>query len=298
MEKHIGRKLSIFEVVHHKDGNPENNNINNLVIMTPEDHISLHHAGRRKGEKLKLPVTEEKKIRFNYNEHTKIISIKNYKPGITIQYGRSTLTAIYSCPLINGHKQVHLLEGNTIDNINARIDEIKQDIKKRLTDTLTGFSSQFNLSLPFKKPSWVRHENWIKGDEFIDRIPRECIIHDTVGKKVYAEGWEFTGGKGQEPTAYIKNYIKNRAIEDIAPDLAESFNQLCLRLDSIENKSLKADDKILDMMNNRMKVDTELAINISTHNRVFSKLDRLLSTKLEGPPKKKIKDKKLGLWLD
>jgi len=42
MEKHIGRRLSRNEVVHHKDGNKSNNNIENLEIMSRSDHSRLH----------------------------------------------------------------------------------------------------------------------------------------------------------------------------------------------------------------------------------------------------------------
>lgn len=37
-------------IVHHKDGNKSNNQINNLEVMTQEKHIKLHkiHAGRTK----------------------------------------------------------------------------------------------------------------------------------------------------------------------------------------------------------------------------------------------------------
>ncbi len=175
---------------------------------------------RIKGAILKLP------MELSINPHTKIISIKNYNQGITIQYGKNTLTAIYACPLINGHKQTRLIEGNTINDINIRMDEIKDNIKKRLDNAIKEFSSQFTLSMPFEKVIWVRHENWIKGDEFLDKLPRETIIHDTIGKKVYAAGWEFIGGKDKEPTATIKNYIKTRAIEDIAPEIAASIDNL------------------------------------------------------------------------
>lgn len=47
MSEYLNRKLSMFEIVHHKDGNPSNNDISNLQIMTLEEHTSLHHAGRR-----------------------------------------------------------------------------------------------------------------------------------------------------------------------------------------------------------------------------------------------------------
>lgn len=46
VESFIGRKLRKDEVVHHKDGNKLNNDISNLVIMTPSEH-ALYHAQRR-----------------------------------------------------------------------------------------------------------------------------------------------------------------------------------------------------------------------------------------------------------
>jgi hypothetical protein len=80
----------------------------------------------------------------------------------------------------------------------------------------------------------------MKGEEVIDSIPRETIIHDTVFKKVYPEGVEFIGGKGIEPGSRMKNYLKNRAVEDIAPELAYAVTSL---VDSIvpmmdENKAV------------------------------------------------------------
>lgn len=42
MEKHLGRYLRKDEVVHHKDGNRTNNNLNNLEVKKRSEH-SLHH---------------------------------------------------------------------------------------------------------------------------------------------------------------------------------------------------------------------------------------------------------------
>jgi len=42
MELHIGRDLTAEEVVHHKDGNKENNHISNLELLTAEEHNALH----------------------------------------------------------------------------------------------------------------------------------------------------------------------------------------------------------------------------------------------------------------
>ena len=42
MEKELGRKLLLGEVVHHKDQNKLNNNLDNLMVMTRADHTKLH----------------------------------------------------------------------------------------------------------------------------------------------------------------------------------------------------------------------------------------------------------------
>lgn len=47
MEKHIGRFLDDGEVVHHIDGNKENNDISNLMLLTNSEHGKLHGKLRR-----------------------------------------------------------------------------------------------------------------------------------------------------------------------------------------------------------------------------------------------------------
>jgi hypothetical protein len=43
MEKHLGRKLSFDETIHHKDGNKENNKLKNLEIISRSDHTRIYH---------------------------------------------------------------------------------------------------------------------------------------------------------------------------------------------------------------------------------------------------------------
>lgn len=45
MEEYLQRKLSLDEVIHHKDGNKLNNNINNLEVLQKREH-DLIHMGR------------------------------------------------------------------------------------------------------------------------------------------------------------------------------------------------------------------------------------------------------------
>ena len=42
MSKHLDRPLIAEECVHHKDGNPKNNILSNLELMTHQEHRELH----------------------------------------------------------------------------------------------------------------------------------------------------------------------------------------------------------------------------------------------------------------
>ena len=47
-------------VVHHLDGNPLNNNINNLALMTVEEHNKLHHSNKSIPFDAKLKLSESR----------------------------------------------------------------------------------------------------------------------------------------------------------------------------------------------------------------------------------------------
>ena len=51
MEEHLGRKLESSEHIHHIDGNPQNNDINNLQIMTNSEHRQLEYKIAPKNKK-------------------------------------------------------------------------------------------------------------------------------------------------------------------------------------------------------------------------------------------------------
>jgi len=211
-------------------------------------------------------------MKLNINPRTKLISIQNYKENITIQYGKNTLSAIYSCPEFNGVKKGWTIIGDTIPQICTRIDEIKEIIKKRLNDTLKEFSRKFVLSLPFSKPIWGRHEDFLKGEEYIDNISKECQFIDSVCKKIYPVGIEMIGGKGEEPTLKVKTYLKNRAIEDIAPEIANSINGIGHSIEKLTNTLTPT---IADL-NVNMKAHLSAIKGI---DKSFKRFNKLLSQK-------------------
>jgi hypothetical protein len=48
MSEHLGRKLLSSEIVHHIDGNSLNDSIDNLKIMSSEEHGRLHNLGKKR----------------------------------------------------------------------------------------------------------------------------------------------------------------------------------------------------------------------------------------------------------
>ncbi len=183
-------------------------------------------------------------------------------------------------------KKWHLILMGDIDKRKQQIREIHQKKINEGIQALNQFLRVYGGRSEFKLLR-VWCEEKIEHDQPIDKLPVDMFFTSKNVKKAYGEKViEYFGDPIQ-----ASNYFSDRGIEDIAPKIADSLNNLSIRFDNMGHK-------IIDMMEYRGKVDTELLIHVQTHNRVFRKLDRLLSTKLEGQPKKKIKDKKLGLWLD
>ena len=252
-------------------------------------------------KKIKGAISTTSKLTFSYNPHTGMVSVKNYaqnekNKGITIQYGKDTLTGIYSQNIIGGVKEIFLIEADSIENLQKRIDMKKEEIKQYIDMALYQFIEQFKLKIPFVKPKWSRYEDFIKGEDYIDKIPREVIIHDTYFKKVYGEGIEFkNSGNNEDPTVFMKNYIKNRAIEDISPQIAE---ELMATRETVKGV-LKINESSSKVMNQFIRGYTEqsiifddLAKNIKTHNKVIKEMAKAVKEF-----NKKLTQKKLGDYL-
>lgn len=87
MECFLGRKLNSNEIVHHKDGNKLNNDINNLELLTRAEHIKKHYEeiGGKENQFKKKYFLDENKIRQMYQDvnmtHKKLAEIFNCSTG-------------------------------------------------------------------------------------------------------------------------------------------------------------------------------------------------------------------------
>ena len=61
MQLHLGGKLKEDQIVHHVDGNKQNNDINNLVILSKSQHMSIHQKGKKKSEQHRMKLSEVNK---------------------------------------------------------------------------------------------------------------------------------------------------------------------------------------------------------------------------------------------
>ena len=218
-------------------------------------------------------------VRINFNNHTKILSIKDYKPNITIQYANRTLTAIYSQNIIGGVKEHYFIEANSEQDLNTRLDQIKTTITEKLDNALFEFARKTGVISPFSKAIWIRYEDFIKGEEYIDRIPREVIIHDTVMKKVYDKGIEFLKSeKTPEPVVSIKNYIKNRAIENISPEIANELQEVREMVKEGIKLNLSASQAFNSFATGFLPAFSEFHRDIQVHNKAIKELSKGITT--------------------
>ncbi|MCD4759796.1 hypothetical protein K8R33_02830 [archaeon] len=228
-----------------------------------------------------LPMTKEEKPKVNYTPHTNILSIKNYNPQITIQYGKNTLTGIWSQRVIDGKKQVFLLEGNNIEEVTSLLIKHKEKIERKIDAALIEFAKKFKIKYPYSSPKHTRSEDMIKGEEYLDNLPSDMVIHDTYFRKVYKNQVEFKSGKGEEHSAIrVKNYIKNRCLEDITPKITDQLILLNQKYDM----NIDVTNRLVEQLDLHLSVLKGIDTSFKTFNSLLNK--KIVVEKLIGQTQK------------
>jgi len=79
MEQHLGRKLGRYEIVHHINGDPQDNRLENLQVMSLSEHSSYHLSKPRKSRhpaKPRMPKTLSLKPKTSKNPLPKLCARK------------------------------------------------------------------------------------------------------------------------------------------------------------------------------------------------------------------------------
>lgn len=69
MERHLGRKLDRYEVVHHRNENPRDNRIENLEIKSLSEHSRDHRIGKPLSEETKQKMSKKMAEKYQGEGH-------------------------------------------------------------------------------------------------------------------------------------------------------------------------------------------------------------------------------------
>ena len=141
---------------------------------------------------------------------------------VTVMLGPNVVRAIWSQRVINGAKEHFLLESDSAAQLRSCIASKTEEIRVQLDRVLVDVAER--LGLKVDEPVWDRFEDFFRDsrlDELVAKLPRGCVVHESFFKKVYDEGVEFVQSvPGEGPGVRLSSYLKNRAFEDVAPEVA------------------------------------------------------------------------------
>lgn len=145
------------------------------------------------------------------------IFVKGLYPRVTVQVGKKTITAIYDQHDENGKKE--FFEVERVGGVERKAREINE----LLDGVLRDFSGRIGL-LGVSVPVSTWHEDGLKGERFIDSLPKEMILQAGCVTKLYGEGVEF---KGKEDAGVLaERYLRNTALLELAPELVRGIEDL------------------------------------------------------------------------
>jgi hypothetical protein len=198
----------------------------------------------------------------NFYDSTLMVDIpkKNKQGKITIIYKPST-------------RAYYEIKCSSLEEIDRRINEKVHNIEEKLLYALKRFILRFGGIVEWSTKKWVRFEDDIHGEDFIDKIPRNMVITDTYFKKVYKKGVEFKN------PAYVKSYISNRVVEEMSPEIADSINGLGLKFDSFIDKVTPVIENLSSNMATHVKIMKGIEKGITDFNSTIKKLNNKLDQK-------------------
>lgn len=161
-------------------------------------------------------------IPLEMNSHNKIISIF-YSDNITIQIFKEHIIGSWKQNIIKGYKQTILLGGNSKKEVNDKLSNLKLDTNSLVDNAILFVMDKLNF-LPIKSFYYVRGENWTRSKHYIDKLPKECIIHEEHWKKVYDIGIEVISNKNEDYIDKYRQLINNEIVLDFAPEIAAEIN--------------------------------------------------------------------------
>lgn len=240
-------------------------------------HKTIKFLWRPNNYRLLIPY---KLINFKGNT-TKGITVSNHQTKYSIKnLGEATLmldtpkkkeaklTVIYK----PSKRFYYNVESNSINDMGEYISNKVNEIETKLLEAANKFQRLVGGQAIISEKIWIRHEDEVHGEDFIDKIPRDLIIHDTYFKKVYEKGIEFKN------PAYVKKYISARVIEDIAPEIANEINKLNNRYNQFEERVLPSIENLALNMKTHVSIMKNINKGIknlnTTNKRINDKLDQ------------------------
>ena len=195
-------------------------------------------------------------INTTYSNHNKLLFVKDY-PGVILMIGNRSLTGIWSQRIIKGERETFLIEGNSIDDIECFIELKKNEIEAKIDAAILHLASSFNIPVSGALIGWERTENWFRGEDFVNRLPREAIFYDSRSKKVYDDGVEFTSGTGEKNSVVsMLNYLENSQVERVVPELV-------VRIGNVEKVQLRILERIESLSKRPVHVQGRVLVHKS-----------------------------------
>jgi len=100
IQEHLGRKLERWEVVHHKDENKRNNDLDNLELKLLSDHSREHMIGRQLSDKTKEKLKHTRKLKGSEQTNAKLNEEM-------VRYIKCLLNSGYGCRELGELFEVH-----------------------------------------------------------------------------------------------------------------------------------------------------------------------------------------------